>query len=262
MKLPISAIVVGFNEDKVLRSCLESILFCDEILYFDLGSSDSSIAIAQEFGAKVIHHEKVLSCEWIHAEYAKRTKNEWVLITDPDEVVDAALKNQIENIFEQNQLTTNIGCVTVPWLFYFKKRRLIGTVWGGVNQRILLVNNKRFEFLPFIHVGRRLLDGYKSYNIAFNNTNCVRHYWMQSYNKLFEKHLRYLKNEGEARYNIGSSTTLKTILAHPYRAFKNSFLLKQGYKDAFTGFFLSIFWAWYDTSALIMLYKYQKKSNK
>jgi len=260
MKLPISAIIVGFNEEKLLKNCLSSIQFCDEILYFDLGSSDNSVAVAEEFGAKTIYHEKVLSCEWIHAEFAHKTKNDWVLICDPDEVLDQILQNEIKDLFNNNLLTHDIGSVTVPWLFYFKKLRLKGTPWGGVNQRILLVNNNRFKFSPFIHVGRRLLDGYKNYNISFNNTNGIRHYWMQSYTKLFEKHLRYLKNEGEARHKIGHSTNLKTILLHPLRAFRSSFIIKKGYKDGVIGFFLSLFWAWYDTYALIMLYKYQNNS--
>src|SRR5205085_8623718 len=44
------------NEEKYLRGCLESVQGAvDEIVVVDTGSTDSTIAIAEEFGAKVVH---------------------------------------------------------------------------------------------------------------------------------------------------------------------------------------------------------------
>jgi len=258
MKLPVSAIIVGFNEEKLLKNCLPSIQFCDEILYFDLGSSDNSITIAKELGASVIMHERVPGCEWIHNEFANKTKHEWLLITDPDEFLDVTLQQEIINLFNNNALTPDIGSVTVPWLFYFKKSRLKGTAWGGVNYRILLVNNKRFAFLPYVHLGRKLINGYKNYTIPFNGSNAIHHYWMQSYKQLIEKHKRYLKNEAIARYENGQGSSRKTIINEISSSFKYSFKTKKGYLDGFKGLFLSLFWTWYQTMAQYKLYRHQK----
>jgi glycosyltransferase involved in cell wall biosynthesis len=258
LKLPVSAIVVGFNEGKLLKNCLPSVQFCDEILYFDLGSSDNSIAIAKEFGAIVIMHEKVLSCEWIHAEYASKVKNAWILIIDPDEVMGIDLQNEIIAQFHTIASSDNIGSVTVPWLFYFKKSRLKGTAWGGVNHRILLVNNKRFQFSPYIHIGRKLLDGYSDYKILFNGTNAIHHYWMQTYDQLIEKHKRYLKNEGIARFENGQGSSRKIVLNEIFSSFKYSFRTKEGYLDGFKGLFLSLLWSWYQSMAQYKLYQHQK----
>jgi len=258
MKLPISAIVVGYNEQKLLEKCLPQLSFCDEILYFDLGSSDDSIATATKFGAKITLHEKVDSCEWIHTKYADKTKNEWVLITDPDEIIGPGLIDSIFQLFNTG-ITKNIGSITAPWIFYFKGKKLTGTNWGGINRRVLLVNNKRFEFLPLIHVSRQLLKGYEQYDILYNDDNYISHFWMESYYKLIEKHLRYLRNEAEARYFIGRTVTFKNIIKEPYRAFRYSFITKKGNKDGFKGLFLSFFWAWYETSAQLRTYFYQKK---
>lgn len=261
MKLPVSAIIVGFNEGEFLPSCFEGISFCDEILYFDLGSTDNSLEVAANHGVTVIPHERVLSCEWIHAKFADKTKHEWVLITDPDEVIDTSLSNEIAGLFLENSIEGDVGAIMAPWLFYFNKRRLKGTAWGGINRRVLMVNNRRFEFSAQIHVGRKLKEGYRYMDIAMKETNVIHHYWMQGYRKLLEKHLRYLRNEGEARYNSGARTTVKTIFTEPLRALKYSFITKQGYKDGLPGFFLSVFWAWYQTAANIGLYKFQKKNS-
>jgi len=259
-KLPVSAIIVGYNEARLLEQALKPLSFCDEILYFDLGSEDDSKEIASGFGAKVIDHPRVDSCEWIHAKYSRSTKHEWVLITDPDEVLSEELVNEIHYIFNGGVSLDNVGAISSPWIFYFKGKRLYGTNWGGINRRMLLVNTNRFEFRELIHLGRKVKDGYTTYDIAFKGKNFIHHYWMIGFRKLFEKHSRYLRNEGEARFKNGIRSTPREIVLQPFRSFRNSFISARGYKDGFTGFFLSCFWAWYETSAKIRNYTYQKQT--
>ncbi|WP_462267057.1 glycosyltransferase [Mucilaginibacter sp.] len=262
MKYPISAIVVGYNEADMLKGSLSKLSFCSEILYFDLGSYDNSKEIAESFGAQVIIHEKVDGCEWIHAKYAQTTKYNWVLITDPDEVLSNELIAEITQLFQADTLTEKVGAVTAPWLFHFKNKKLLGTNWGGINSRILLIHKQRFEFVPLVHAGRVLYSGYTKYDIQYNGENYIYHYWMTSYRKLFEKHLRYLKNEGEARYKTGRRTSVKGIILEPYKSFKYSYLTKHGFKDGFTGLFLSLFWMWYECSAQVQNYRYQRRQEK
>jgi len=140
-KIPVSAVVVTYNEELFLENCLKSISFCEELVVIDLGSTDKSLEIAEKYATKVIHHERVPVVEVIHAKIKEFVKFDWVLITDPDEVTDEKLANQIVELFN-NRLKTDlkIGAVNVPWVFYFKSKRLIGTVWGGINRRVLLVN--------------------------------------------------------------------------------------------------------------------------
>ncbi|WP_149242269.1 glycosyltransferase [Dyadobacter sp. 32] len=261
-KLNISAIVVGYNESAILKSCLQSISFCNEILYFDLGSVDDSVQIAKELGALVHHHEKVPGCEWIHAKFANSTTYEWVLIIDPDEVVDKDLELEMYRQFE-NGIGDNIGAIKVPCLFYYKDKRLRGTPWGGLNKRIFLIHNKRFLFTPVVHVGRKLLPGFIYLDINIE-TQCSHHYWMTDFNMLLEKHKRYLKNEGESRFKEGFRTSVLKIVTSPARQFYYSFVTKKGYLDSFLGVGLSIFWAWYQTAASLELFRVQRKtkSNK
>lgn len=262
MQLPVSAIVVGYNEAHLLKKSLPMLAFCQEILYFDLGSKDDSREVAESMGAQVIIHEKVDSCEWIHAKFANSTKYEWLLITDPDEILSRELIDEISQLFNEPGKLEKIGEITTPWIFYFKNKKLTGTHWGGISRRTLLVHNKRFEFKALIHVGRKVLPGYSTLNIEYTGKNFIHHYWMSGYKKLFEKHLRYLRNEGEARYKTGRRSTIKGIITEPFRAFKYSYKSRQGYKDGLTGLFLSVFWAWYESTAQIKNYTYQRSVEK
>ncbi len=253
MKLPVSAIVVGLNEGSLLRACLPPLAICDELLYFDLGSHDDSIEVAQSFGAKVIPHGPVTSCEWIHAEYASLTKHPWILITDPDEVFSEALIKEIRDLFSGSALAADVGAVNAPWQFYFGRRKLRGTPWGGINRRIILANRDRFLFRPLIHVGREVKPGYRILNLEPKGDNLVHHYWMRDVRQLWEKHSRYLIKEGEARYARGQRTSTVRTALEPLRAFRQGFLVQRGYRDGFLGFLLCLFWAWYQTMAELRL---------
>jgi hypothetical protein len=259
-KLPISAIVVGYNEGHLLSNCFDGISFCDEILYFDLGSVDDSIEIAKKHNVTIIRHEKVSIVEIIHAKYYEKTKNKWVLITDPDEVISQYLKSEIHELFS-SEISGEIGAIVAPLIYFFKKHRLNGTNWGGVNSRVLLIHNERFRFSNSVHFGRKLKEGFSTKTIEFTEKNFIYHFWMQSYNMLYEKHKRYLQHEGEARFLSGHRTQIKSIISSPFVSFLDSFYFKKGYRDGFIGLFLSLFWSWYQTRALIELYRFEKMTN-
>ncbi len=262
-RLPISVMIVGYNEAHFLRPCLDSVSFCNEIIYTDLGSTDDSIEIARRYTENVYIKDKknVPSCEIVQAEVIHITKNDWVIFIDPDERVDEVLARQIADEFNVIKKNDKVGAVMVPWQFYFKTKKLRGTVWGGVNKKYFLVNKYKFSFLPTVHYGRTLKQGFNVYEINENKqqTNLLHHYWMNSYKVFIKKHFRYLKNEGIDNYNLGVRVAAKKIILVPFKEFYFSFIDKKGYKDLFIGFFLSLFWAFYKTYIAVDIFMIQQK---
>jgi glycosyltransferase involved in cell wall biosynthesis len=261
-KLPISAFIVSRNEGHLLEKCIESILFCDEIIVVDLESTDNTVEIAEKYGAKVLTISPLPIVEIIHQKYINITKKDWVLITDPDEITSPELAKNIQEFFLSDENLMKIGAVDVPLIYFFKSYKLKGTSWGGFKTRTYLIHKERFGFTPNVHNGRLLLEGYMKYSIVHNGNNHISHFWMSGYRQIIEKHMRYLKNEGQSRYNQGLTTTFSKIIKIPFQQFFNCYIRARGFKDGFIGLFLSIFRAWYFTAANIELYKYQRKQTK
>jgi glycosyltransferase involved in cell wall biosynthesis len=57
MKLPISAVILTYNEEKNIEICLKSICeWISEIFIVDSGSTDKTIEIAKKYTDKIYYH--------------------------------------------------------------------------------------------------------------------------------------------------------------------------------------------------------------
>lgn len=262
MKLDISAIVVCFNEAHSLESCLKSISFCKEVIVVDLGSTDGSVKVAKEFSTKVLFHEKVPYGEYIHVWLKDKVNFNWILLLDPDEVIAPQLRVQIVELYP---FSGNTGIISLPWAFYFKKKRLFGTRWGGINKfKPCILNRNGVTLTTDVHRSRLLKPDFVEHQIPIdeNLENVVHHFWMQSYSTFFSKHFRYIKKEGKSRYNNGLRTSFVKVMKSPVTCFNDSFFILHGYKDGSVGLFLSLFWAFYNTMSECRLWMYQSWGSK
>lgn len=86
-KLPITAIVMTFNEERNLPACLESVApFIDEIIIVDCFSTDKTLDIARKYTDKIFQNKWVnYATQYIWAMNNTNPKNEWILRLDADE---------------------------------------------------------------------------------------------------------------------------------------------------------------------------------
>lgn len=259
---PISAIVVGLNEGHLLRECLASASFCDQKLYVDLGSRDSSLAIAQELGWETQSHDRVPIGEFIVSELKFSMKNPWILFLDPDERISPALGSSVLKLFRKG-LPSSIGALSAPWFFHFKGKRLHGTPWGGVKSRPFVAHRERFSLTTEVHRGRELLDGFETYHFGADNSGeFINHFWSASWKDLILKHRRYLNLEGESQFSAGRHTTLRRLLLSLPRLALQVVKHKEPFSDGVLGVGLSLFWIVYKFLAEWELFRYQKRRTK
>lgn len=93
----ISAIIIAKNEEKLIKECMESVAFCDEILVVDGGSEDKTNDIAKNMGAKIIK-EPFSDFATARNIGLQKATGEWVFYIDADERVTKELQKSIEDI--------------------------------------------------------------------------------------------------------------------------------------------------------------------
>lgn len=91
----ISAVIITKNEEEHIAACINSLLgLADEIIVVDSGSTDATVSIAEDLGAKV--YTKDWEGYGANKNFgADRSNYNWILSIDADEVVDANLKQAI-----------------------------------------------------------------------------------------------------------------------------------------------------------------------
>src|SRR5499427_10384824 len=120
----LSAIIITRNEEANIGACLDRLAFCDERIVVDAGSTDRTVALARQKGARVETHD------WRGFGAQKNfalslAQGDWVLSIDADERVSGALAREIEHAVAD-------GCADgfeIPRLSSFAGREMRHSGW-------------------------------------------------------------------------------------------------------------------------------------
>jgi glycosyltransferase involved in cell wall biosynthesis len=102
-KLPVSCFIIAKNEADRIGRCIASVIdWVDEVIVIDSGSSDATVPIARQAGAKVLYNE------WLGFGQQKRyaedqCRNPWVLNLDADEMATVDLKAELRRLFRSGE---------------------------------------------------------------------------------------------------------------------------------------------------------------
>lgn len=230
--MPLSIVIITYNEELNIRRCLESVTdLADEIVVVDSGSLDGTVEICRSMGAKVITQPFLGYIEQKNFATAQAT-HDWVLSLDADEALTpellASIRKTMENPtadgYTMNRLTNYCG----KWVrhggwYPDVKLRLYNRQkgeWTGINphDRYRLKLGSRME-----HLNGDLL-----------------HY---SFNTMTD-HLRQMDRFSTigalAMFNLGKRSSLAKLLYKPTARFIKIYLLKAGFLDGITGFTIAI----------------------
>jgi len=109
MKIQASVGILTFNSGDTLRRALESVKDFDDIVVCDGGSTDNTLAVAQEFGARIIVQDtKFKNPDGTLKDYGgvrnqllSEAKNDWFLYIDSDETISEGLREEIRQAIEK-----------------------------------------------------------------------------------------------------------------------------------------------------------------
>ncbi|MDO8638553.1 MAG: glycosyltransferase family 2 protein [Candidatus Daviesbacteria bacterium] len=104
----LSIIIITHNEEKRIKTCLQSVKWANEIIVVDDGSTDGTIKIAKTEGAKIVFVKETLEKDFSHLRNLglQEAKGDWILYVDADERILKPLKEEIKEVIEKGEIGT------------------------------------------------------------------------------------------------------------------------------------------------------------
>jgi glycosyltransferase involved in cell wall biosynthesis len=218
MKIPVSAVILTYNEELNLPNCLASIRdLVDEIFVVDSESTDRTCAIARECGAQVVTHAFTgHSAQWQWALTNVPLQNDWVLGLDADQRLTPELTLELLELFrDQQRVADHAG-------FYVARRNVFRGKWirwGGYYPKHIL---KLFRRDRLLHEPADLLDHHFHVD---GNVGKLRHDIIEENFKeddidfWITKHLRYAellaREESRRKAGVAPTHVRPSLLGNP-----------------------------------------------
>lgn len=94
----VSGIITSFNEEHNIAECIESLLWCDEIILVDSYSTDKTPEIAQKYD-KVRFFQRTYYGAGAQKNWAmQHVRHDWIFLLDSDERCTPELRQEVEGI--------------------------------------------------------------------------------------------------------------------------------------------------------------------
>jgi len=244
MRKTISAVLITHNEAENLPDCLASLQdWVDEIVVVDNHSSDDTVRIAQQHGAKVLQ-----TPDWPGFGLQKNraldlATCDWVLSIDADERVTPELMAEIQSILATEPTLT---AYEIPRLSWYCGKFIRHAGWRpDFVLRLFERDSARFSddlvherVVPTGNVGQL--------------KHALLHYSYRNFSQVLHKVNAYSSASAQQAFASGKRSSVAGALGHGAWAFFRTYVLRAGFLDGSHGLALSI------SNAQTSYYKYLK----
>lgn len=237
--------VTSYNSEAVIRPCLESLRWADELIVIDSFSTDLTVKIAQEFADKVIQHEYL--CYSAQRNWSiPQASHEWVLLIDTDEIVTPELRDEIQGLLSKPN-----GCTGFS---VSRKNHIFGKPLkfeADPQIRLFLRDKGRYENRQ-VHP-RCIIDGKVG-----SLSNRLLHYGQRDLDQSTRVLMKYAAWDAIQRDREGVRFHFWHLFTRPLRAFVYRYFIKLQFLNGLEGFFWCSLMAWYFFMTYAHLWQMQK----
>jgi len=246
--MKISAVVITKNEERNIKSCLETLKWADEIIIVDSNSTDKTQEIASGYTSNIYSvNTDVFSEKRIFS--LGKTRNDWVLFLDADERLTKELQEEIQSL----QPAEDVHGYSIGRRNYFIGKQL---KYSGVypDKHIRLFNKKYSNITPrIIHEGVEVTGTVKELVHDFD------HYSFSGMQQMISKINLYSTLEANENFEKNKQISKAGVFTHALSAFVRVFVSRKGFKDGAAGFFISFSYSMVSFLSHLKLLKLQGK---
>jgi glycosyltransferase involved in cell wall biosynthesis len=236
MRPLVSILLPTFNSAATVRETLESVKWADEILIVDSFSTDHTLEICREYGARIIQHEYLNSARqknWA----APQCKHEWVLQMDTDEILEAGSREEIEDALRCGE---TVDAFRLP-----RKNHVLGR-WmrhAGIypDYQTRLFRRDRGGWIEREVHAHVIVPGE-----VRNLNHHIMHFGMPNISKQLRNLDRYTRYEADELRKQGIRFGWSRVILRPWFVFLHRYFWLKGFLEGWRGLILCGYFGIYD----------------
>ena len=226
----ITAIIPTYNEENNIADAIKSVEWADEILVIDSYSTDQTVRLARQMGAKVIQRKfDNFSAQKNYA--IDKASHEWIFLLDADERVTPRLRNEIMTVLRKGPQAV---AYWIPRQNFLGEKKIRFSGWQH-DRCIRLFHKKHARYN-----GRFVHEEIEADGKVGMLRNKLVHFTYRSeeqFNRKMEMYARLKAKEwlaGGKRYN-----PFLQVLTSAYRFFRH-YILHLGFLDGKAGWKIAV----------------------
>jgi glycosyltransferase involved in cell wall biosynthesis len=233
--MKITATIITLNEERNIARAIESLRCCDEILILDSGSTDRTLQLAENLGARVFEAGwRGYSGQKNWA--AEQASNDWILSIDADEALSEALEAEIWNLKKSGPRHDGY---TMPRLARYLGRWILHSGWYP-DRKIRLYDRTKGRWVgDFVHESVHVAGRVGQLDSNILHFTCES---LSEHVKTMERYTTLAAQEIAARK---IQVPLWRVVVDPQWTFLKSYLLQRGFLDGREGLTIAYMAAFY-----------------
>lgn len=237
--MSISAVLVVKNEEKVLARALKSLHFVDEIIVFDMHSSDQTKKVAKQFTDQVFTTPK----DFGYADPARnlalsKAKGDWLLVLDADEEIPDTLAQKIKELVKVD----DVDLYFIPRSNIIFNKAINHSGWWP-DYQVRLFKKGKVSWQVGVH-RQPDISGQSQYLPAKKEWAIIHHNY-QDITDFVERSQKYTSLQAKERAVQGTINGADLLEAYNGE-FLRRFFLNKAYEDGMHGLALSLLQAHYE----------------
>jgi glycosyltransferase involved in cell wall biosynthesis len=232
-KQPISLVIISFNEASNIERCIRSVPWSDEVIVLDSGSTDGTVELAQNCGAKV-YIEKWRGYRDQKARATELAKNDWILSLDADEALSSEASIELQRLLKERLLTTtDVDGVELSRISYHLRRWIRHGGWYP-DWQLRLFNRKTARWSAG-HVHERI-QATKVLRVRAS----IQHWPFPTLAEQVQTNNNYSSLGAQDLFDKGKKFSLLKLVFKPISKFLETYVIKGGFRDGLPGFIIAV----------------------
>jgi len=245
-KIPISVAIIAKNEQSNLPDCLKSVMFAEQIVVVDSGSTDDTVRIARELGCDVFI-ESWRGGFGAQKQYAiDQCRHPWILVLDADERIPQETASVIEKVVSER--TNQAFGYSFPRKNYFQGKWIKHAGWWPDRVVRLFQRNLGHMTTATVHESVEICGRIEALDVP------IEHYTESRLANILQKIDKYSSLGAEEAFGEGRTASVWSAAFRAKLTFFQDYFLRLGFLDGSQGFMLAV------TDAVNKFFKYAKLS--